>query len=244
MAKTYKRSLAGQHALDEALRVRPHSITEIWMEAGWERQQHWIQWKKLLGSRFPKTVVKSREALDSWARSHQGAIGFSSEVPELNWEKVSHSSQMVLLALDHVEDPHNLGAVLRSAWLLGAGGILIPNERSTGLTAAVHKVACGGAEHVPVELCHLPQTLEKLKDMGFWLFGLDGESKTTIGQVDLPEKIVWILGSEEKGMRGAVRKLCDEWISIPQREAQASYNVSVVAGMVLYETFRQGRVKL
>lgn len=239
------RAIAGTHAIREVLKVRPASVKEIWVEKNWESREDLRQIRDEMGRRFPRTILKSEEALSKLARSHQGAIAFSDAVVGADWKKIEQAESAVVLALDQVEDPHNLGAILRTSWLMGASALLVPEERSAGLTASVHKVAAGGAEHVPLEQGQFLPKLKNLKDAGFWVFGLDGaQTSTSIFQMKIPSKVIWVMGSEEKGLRTTTRKVCDEVVSLPQANATASYNVSVAAAMILFETSRQLRLKL
>ena len=142
--------------------------------------------------------------------------------------------------LDGIEDPHNLGAILRTSWLTGVHGVLIPEDRAVGLTPTVHKVACGGVEHVPVEeTTNFSNYAEDLKKKGYWIYGLSPRGKKSIFELDLPEKVVWAIGAEDKGMRVTTERLCDELVFIPQSSASASYNASVATAMALTETLRQ-----
>src|SRR5690606_29125276 len=141
---------------------------------------------------------------------------------------------------DQVSDPHNLGAVLRSAWLLKAQAVLVPQDRAVSVTPTVSKVAQGGVEHVPVvEVSPLDQELKRLKDLGFWIFGMSHKATGSLFTMKLPDKVVWVLGAEGSGLRKPVEKACDELISIPQTAADASFNVSVAAGLALAESYRQ-----
>ena len=149
----------------------------------------------------------------------------------------------MVLALDGVEDTQNLGAVLRTSWLMGVNGIIIPEDRAVGLTASVHKVACGGAEHVPIHRTNQFNTpFEHLKKAGFWVFGLSHTAKRSIYDLQIPEKVIWVLGAEDKGLRTTTEKACDELVYIPQVSPTASYNVSVSAALALAETKRQWSV--
>jgi 23S rRNA (guanosine2251-2'-O)-methyltransferase len=167
------------------------------------------------------------------------------ETPELDLDALTNEppeKKTILVALDEITDPHNVGAILRSSWLMGVKGLLIPEHRAGGLTPSAMKVASGGAEHVPLlTVGNLQQELKYLKDKGFWIYGLAGEGKGELGQLRINEKVVWVVGSEEKGIRSSVRGVCDELVKIPQTSAEASYNASVAAAIALYETSRQHR---
>lgn len=179
-------------------------------------------------------------SLDKVASVNQGVLAFTEENPEIDWQEIKSAETATLVALDEVEDPHNLGAVMRTCWLLGVQGILTPEQRAADLSPAVSKVAQGAAEHIPVERdSALPQQLEQLKKDGFWILGLSHKGKQNLYTLDIPKKVVWVLGSESSGMRKSVEGACDDLISIPQVNPEASYNVSVAAAVALAETYRQ-----
>ncbi len=235
------RQVIGLHSVREVFQVRPRSVKRLWLRAGWETSQDLAE----LGQRAQQMgipmEVTSVEQLERLGSGHQGLCVAVSESPLLDWDQVKGAEKMLLLALDGVEDPHNLGAILRTSWLMGVAGVIIPEMRSVGLTPTVAKVACGGAEHVPLEVeTNLAAVLERLREAGFWIFGLEAsDSSRQLWDLELPDKVVWVLGSEEKGLRSPVRRACDEGVQIPQLEARASYNVSVACAMALAETLRQ-----
>lgn len=233
------RIVIGTHAIEELLQVRPKAIQMAWIRQGWESSQELRELHETLKGLKVKTEVKPLGILDRFG-GHQGAALMLKEVPTLDWAALAEKPLSRILLLDGIEDPHNLGAVLRTAWLMEVDAVLIPKDRSVGLSPGVHKVACGGAEHVPVEICNnFSNTLEELKKMGYWVFGLSHEGKKTMFDLKVPEKVVWAIGAEDKGMRSTTEKLCDELVKIPQVSAAASYNASVAAAMALTETYRQ-----
>ncbi|MEK6554604.1 MAG: 23S rRNA (guanosine(2251)-2'-O)-methyltransferase RlmB [Bdellovibrionota bacterium] len=188
--------------------------------------------------------VHSREetALNKIAPSHQGVAVFMKDSPTFDLEELDADDQekVIIMALDEITDPHNVGAILRSAWLMGVKALLVPEHRAGHLTPSVIKVASGGAEHVPmIVVKNLVQDLKYLKDKGFWIFGLAGEGRATLLKTRVHEKIVWVVGSEEKGIRSSVRGVCDELVQIPQTSSEASFNASVASSIALYETVRQ-----
>lgn len=234
------RAIIGNHAILEVLNLRPKTIRQVWMKQGWET----VSDLKELGQEFKSRGIKIESIpaafLDKVSPSHQGAAVFSDQTPELNWELIQKAESARVLVLDGIEDPQNLGAILRTAWLMDVSGVMIPEDRSVGLTATVHKVACGGVEHVPVErTSNFSNPLEELKKNGFWVFGLSHEGKRSLFDLEIPEKVVWCIGSEDKGLRVPTERLCDELIRIPQVSAAASYNASVATAIALTETFRQ-----
>ncbi|HSY04489.1 MAG TPA: 23S rRNA (guanosine(2251)-2'-O)-methyltransferase RlmB [Steroidobacteraceae bacterium] len=146
----------------------------------------------------------------------------------------------LLLALDGVQDPHNLGACLRTADACGALAVIVPRDRAAQLTPAARKVAAGAAETTPVvTVTNLARTLRLLKDAGLWVVGADAAAATRADAVDLKGAVVLALGSEGSGLRQLTRQHCDFMVRLPQLGAVESLNVSVAAGMLLYESVRQ-----
>ena len=146
----------------------------------------------------------------------------------------------LLLALDGVQDPHNLGACLRTADACGALAVIVPRDRAAQLTAAVRKVAAGAAESTPVVPCtNLSRTLGLLKQAGVWAFGADADAEREVCEVDLTVAAVLVLGAEGRGLRQLTRQRCDFLVRLPRLGAVESLNVSVAAGMLLYEAVRQ-----
>lgn len=234
------RAVIGNHAINEILQVRPKTIRQIWLKQGWESTPELKELGQEFKSRGLKIDVVPAAFLDKVSSSHQGAAVFSDQTPELNWEAIEQLEKGTFLVLDGIEDPQNLGAILRTSWLMGVSGVMTPEDRSVGLTSTVHKVACGGVEHVPVErTSNFSNPIESLKKSGYWVFGLSHLGKRSLFDLQIPEKVVWCIGSEEKGLRSTTERLCDELISIPQISAAASYNASVATAIALTETYRQ-----
>jgi 23S rRNA (guanosine2251-2'-O)-methyltransferase len=150
----------------------------------------------------------------------------------------------LLLALDGVTDPHNLGAIVRSAEALGAHGLVLPQRRSAGLTGSVAKVAAGALEHLPVaRVVNLNRSLDTLKQEGYRVIGLAGEGSVSLSEADLEGPLVIVTGSEGSGLSMLTRKHCDQLVRIPLRGATPSLNASVATAMVLYEVARRGWMK-
>jgi 23S rRNA (guanosine2251-2'-O)-methyltransferase len=234
------RAVIGTHAIVETFKCRPKSIRQVWFKQGWESAPDLKDLAQEFKSRGLKVESVPMAYLDKVSPSHQGAAVFSDETPELNWSALEAADASTFLVLDGIEDPQNLGAILRTAWLMEVGGVMIPEDRSVGLTATVHKVACGGVEYVPVErTTNFSNHLESLKKNGFWVFGLSHQGRRSLFSLEIPEKVVWCIGSEEKGLRVTTERLCDELIQIPQISAAASYNASVATAIALTETYRQ-----
>lgn len=236
------RVVIGTHAISEALKIRPQSISMAWIKQGYESSADLRELFETLQGYKVKVEIKPLGTMERFG-GHQGAALMLKEAPALNWHNLAGKKVSRVMLLDGIEDPHNLGAILRTAWLMGVDAVLIPQDRSVGLSPSVHKVACGGAEHVPVEICgNFANTIEELKKMGFWVYGLSHEGKKTLFDLKLPEKVVWAVGAEEKGLRITTERQCDELVKIPQVSAAASYNASVAAAIALTETFRQQNI--
>lgn len=189
--------------------------------------------------------LEPRSALDRLAGSqqHQGAVAVAAAKAPVELEqllKTSAHAPGLLLALDGIEDPHNLGAIVRAATGAGAQGIILPMRRSVGLTDTVARVSAGALEYVPVaRVTNLAQALERAKQEGFWSVGLDERAQQAYWQQDFTLATVLVIGAEGRGMHELTRKRCDFLVSIPMAVGVASLNVSVAAGIVLYEAIRQ-----
>lgn len=152
----------------------------------------------------------------------------------------AHRQNCLLLVLDGVVDPHNLGACLRVAAAAGAHGVLIPKNRSASLNATVRKVACGAAERIPlITVTNLVRALDVLQQAGVWIHGTDEHAHQSLYETQLVGPIAWVMGNEGQGMRRLTRQHCDLLVTIPTDAAQLSLNVSVAAGICLFETVRQ-----
>lgn len=177
--------------------------------------------------------------------SHQGVVAQVApydylELPDLIAQAKAATDQPVLVAADGITDPHNLGAIIRTAEAMGAQGLVIPQRRAVGVTSAVMKVAAGALETFPVtRVVNLSRALETLKAEGFWVYGMAAGATHSLYTTPLNQPIVVVIGSEGEGLGMLVQRYCDELISIPLRGKTASLNASVAAGMVLYEVFRQ-----
>ncbi|WP_374000519.1 TrmH family RNA methyltransferase [Bdellovibrio bacteriovorus] len=234
------RVVIGTHAINEVLSVRPSKVKGFWLRQGWETSGDLREMNDRAQKLRIKVDVKSEQVLEKFGPSQQGAAIFVDGAPELDLAGLENLDKSIMLILDGIEDPHNLGAILRTSWLVGAQGVLIPEDRAVGLTPTVHKVACGGVEHVPVEeTTNFANYADELKKKGYWIYGLSPRGKRSIFDLELPDKVVWAIGSEDKGMRVTTERLCDELVVIPQASSSASYNASVATAMALTETLRQ-----
>lgn len=238
------RQVAGTHAITELINIHPLSVQVVLLQKNWRSSADLRELTEILERKKVKVEERSEEQLQDICRSHQGAVAFSNKNLDFDYSNKSWESNGLVLALDGVEDTQNLGAILRTSWLMGVNGVIIPEDRAVGLTATVHKVACGGVEHVPIYRTNqFSGPFDHLKQKGFWVFGLSHNAKISIYDLKIPEKVIWVLGAEDKGLRSPTEKSCDELVSIPQLSTSASYNVSVSAALALAETKRQWSLK-
>lgn len=234
------RAVVGTHAIHEALTVRPQACRKAWLRDTWESSEDLREIMERLKRAHVPVEMKSDGVLDRLASTHQGAVVYVQGAPEFDIKKLESHSESIVLMLDGLEDPHNLGAILRTSWLMGAHAVITPEDRAVGLTPIVHKVACGGVEHVPLErVNNFTRHAEELKKQGYWIYGLSHKATKSLYDIELPDKVVWAIGAEDKGLRGTTEKACDELVSIPQVNAGASYNASVAAAIAVAEARRQ-----
>ena len=231
------RTVIGIHSCEVALKVRSEKeLKKIFFKPNYKDSSSLTKLEKLAQKKGLTPQIISIKKLNAYSDSHQGVLLFVDHV----LERKPFSKEAVVLVLDGVEDTHNLGAILRTSWLMGVEAIFVPKHRSVGLTPSVMKAACGGAEHVPVEVVsNIAQCLKWLKKENFWVYGLDGKSAHVFWQESFPERVAFVLGGENLGIKNITQKNCDKLLSFPQKEKQASYNVSVSAGIILAECFRQ-----
>ncbi len=230
--------LSGIHPVAEALRAH-HPLDRLLVAqgAGGPRLQEIID----LARRASVPVrFEPRAALDRLAGSsaHQGVVAMGAARKYAGID-VAAASEM-LVVLDGVEDPHNLGAIIRTAHAAGAGSVVIPERRAAGITDVVAKAAAGAIEHLPVvRVTNINRTLEDLKERGHWIYGLDEQGAEDYDAVDYASPTVFVLGGEGKGLHDQVRKHCDVLVRIPLAGKISSLNVSVAAGIVLFDWKRR-----
>jgi len=174
---------------------------------------------------------------------HQGVAAYVARMPTPAWEELMAAPRAgrPFIVLDHVEDPRNLGAVVRSAAAFGAGGVFFPPRRQVRVTPTVAKVAEGGLEYVPVvPVSSVSQFLRQVKDVGVWRYGLEGDGEARMGEIEFGEGAAFVLGGEGVGLSAAARKECDVVVAIPLAAGVSSLNVAAAAAVALYE-FRRRR---
>jgi 23S rRNA (guanosine2251-2'-O)-methyltransferase len=180
--------------------------------------------------------------------SHQGVVAETGNAPAIGEKDLTDfldglERPAFLLILDGVQDPHNLGACLRTADAAGVDAIILPRDRSAPLNATVRKVACGAAEFVPVvRVTNLARVMRALRERGIWIYGAAGEADSSLYETDLSGPLTLVLGGEGKGLRRLTREHCDALVSIPLDGSVSSLNVSVATGVCLFEARRQRRV--
>ena len=235
----------GLHALEAALKYQPDDIQEVWLDS--HRRDKRIQAIMTLAKKAGIRIQSvNRDYLDDRFpdQRHQGAaarVRAGKPGTERDLDQIlNDESQPFLLILDGVQDPHNLGACLRSADAAGVHAVITPKDRAVGLTATVRKVASGAAQRVPlIQVTNLARTLRDLQEAGVWLVGLAGESEQDLYDCDLKGPIAVIMGAEGEGMRRLTREHCDFLVKIPMSGTVESLNVSVATGICLFEVVRQ-----
>jgi len=236
--------LFGFHAVGVRLKVAPESIVEVYFEASRRdaRMRQFMERAKEAGVRLIEADGLRLSKL-AGSHGHQGVAALvqpMEQVHSLDDLLDALQEPPLLLVLDGVTDPHNLGACLRVADGAGAHAVIAPKDHAAGINATVAKVASGAAETVPYFMVtNLARTLGELKERNIWVIGTAGEADKSVYQVDLKGPTALVLGAEGPGMRQLTRKTCDELVHIPMKGAVESLNVSVASGVCLYEALRQ-----
>ncbi len=236
----------GFHAINRLIEIKPYQLLEIYVLSGRDDQRvsTILSWAEREGISVQRVTKKQ---LDQWLsqENHQGIAAKirPSELlsePELYGLLEFVTEKPLILILDGIQDPHNLGACLRTADAVGAHAVVIPKDGSVALTPTVRKVASGAAETVPVvQVTNLTRCLEKLKERGIWLMGTSAVAPQSLFQTDLRGAVGIILGAEGSGMRRLTTEHCDVLMHIPMAGMVESLNVSVAAGVCLFEAKRQ-----
>ncbi|HTE90565.1 MAG TPA: 23S rRNA (guanosine(2251)-2'-O)-methyltransferase RlmB [Terriglobales bacterium] len=238
----------GINAVTESLKARARSFTWV----GVAKERHDLRLQRVVDEcRRQGVAVRfvSRPELDQMAgnNAHQGVVAVTSgkQYNDLDDVVAAKRGQFSLIVvLDGVEDPHNLGAILRTADAAGADGVVIPERRAAGVTPTVTKASAGASEHLPIaKVTNIGRTLEELKSKNLWIVGLDERAPQNYDSLDYKMDCAIVLGAEGKGLHELVRKKCDFLISIPMLGKVPSLNVSVAAGVMLYEIVRQRQKK-
>jgi 23S rRNA (guanosine2251-2'-O)-methyltransferase len=225
--------IIGRHAVESALTRGKREVCEVWFARNDDPL------KKLAESRGIRVVGKDRKEFDRCfpGRAHQGVAARVGILPKLMLEDMLEAD--LLLLLDRVTDPHNLGAILRSADAFGCGAVIVPAHHRAPVTEVVAKAASGALETVPlIEVVNLNQAIEKLKKHEYWIIGLDSTATEELASIPRSRKIALVVGSEGRGLRHLVARNCDLIARLPMLGTVESLNVSVAAGIALYELRR------
>lgn len=235
----------GLHAVEALLRHHPKRVKQVWLAEG--RGDPRVRSLVELAEQSKVRVGQcERREMDVWVEGvHQGVVAEVS--PSQVWGEAMLEELLdraegppLLLVLDGVTDPHNLGACLRTADAAGALAVIVPKDKAATLNATVRKVACGAAEVIPlVAVTNLARALEKLQQRGLWVVGTAGEAEQMIYTQDLTGPTVLVMGAEGKGMRRLTREHCDFLVRLPMAGSVSSLNVSVATGVCLFEALRQ-----
>jgi len=237
----------GINSVTEALKARGRAFEWV----GMAKERHDLRLQRLIEDcrkiGIPVRFVQRTE-LDRMAgnAAHQGVVAVTSAKQYNDLDDVIEAKRgeySLIVVLDGVEDPHNLGAILRTADAAGANGVVIPERRAAGVTGAVTKASAGASEHLPIaKVTNISRTVEELKDRNVWTVGLDEHGKQTYDALNYKMDCALVLGAEGKGLHDLVKRKCDFLVSIPMLGKVPSLNVSVAAAVVLYEIVRQRRV--
>lgn len=233
----------GINPVFEALQSGRCRIKEVWVAEGRSSRglEGIISMAQSKGILIKRT---ERSQLDSLTKNapHQGVVGFLDQFPYADLDEVlqGHAGDPLLLVLDGIEDPRNLGALIRTADACGVWGVIIPKDRAAGITPAVAKSSAGAVFHIPViRVTNISATLRQIKERGMWVIGAAAEAQTEIYAHDLTVPLAVVIGGEGRGMRSLVKKECDLLASIPMRGKINSLNASVAGSIILYEVIRQ-----
>ncbi len=237
--------LYGRNAARECLRARRRHIHRVLIAQNIERSAIIDDIKRLAGQLKIPVQVVARQQLDKIGHGHQGVALEVGRYPTVTIEDILAQAEKLneppfVVAFDHLEDPHNLGAILRTAEAVGVHGVILPQRRSAGITPAVVSASAGATEHIWLaEVSNLVQSLKKLKQAGVWLAGIE---KTTNAQpyhqTELSGPIALVIGSEGRGLSRLVKETCDFLVKLPMRGRIESLNASVACGLILYEVWR------
>ena len=242
MAET--KIIHGFHAVTARIRQHADSVMEVYLDPQ-RRDARMRDFIKLAESQGVRTIQVDGKRLDGMVGNarHQGVVArvhAMRRVQHLDDVLETLTEPALLLVLDGVQDPHNLGACLRSADAFGVHAVIAPKDRAVGLNATVEKVACGAADTVPyITVTNLARTLRELKEHDIRVVGADGTAETDLHGFRHEGAVAWVLGAEGEGLRRLTRETCDQLVRIPMLGSVESLNVSVSAGICLYEARRQ-----
>lgn len=239
--------VVGLNAVSAALEHDSEHVLEVLIEAGSQnpRATEIEQQARRLGIDVRKISKQAMEGIAGGGTRHQGAAARYAAAPTLDERSLDElvekaEGKALFLVLDGVQDPHNLGACLRSAYAAGAHAVIIPKDKAVQVNATVRKTSAGAADRIPiVVVTNLARTLKELQQLNVWIYGVDGDSKARIYDTDLKGNVALVMGSEGEGMRRLTREHCDGIVAIPMPGQMESLNVSVASGIALFEVVRQ-----
>ena len=240
-----KETIFGLHAVQTALQRRPESVESLLVMQGRHDKRLSAVLALAAERGIPVRECHRKELDEKVDGRHQGVVA-EAEPPKAVGEKAllelvaAAGNRALLLVLDGVTDPHNLGACLRSADAAGVTAVIAPRDNAASLNPTVRKVACGAAEAVPfVQVTNLARSLRQLQDAGVWIIGLAGEAEQSLYNCDLKGPVALVMGAEGPGMRRLTRECCDYLAKLPMAGEVSSLNVSVATGVCLFEAVRQ-----
>ncbi|NWF53383.1 MAG: 23S rRNA (guanosine(2251)-2'-O)-methyltransferase RlmB [Syntrophaceae bacterium] len=230
----------------EALRSDRQLLNKVLLAAGKEGGPIRLV-RQLAREKGIPVQVSPKEALDRLGGSghHQGVLGFTAASSYSTWENLlnrvrSEPGKSIVLVLDSIEDPQNLGSLIRTAEACGVKGVILPKDRAAGITPAVVKASAGAVVHLPiVRVTNLASTLEELKKEGFWIVGADSRAGKNLYELKFDMNVGLVIGSEGKGVRPLLLKKCDHTVSIPMRGKVSSLNAAIAGAVILFEILRQ-----
>jgi 23S rRNA (guanosine2251-2'-O)-methyltransferase len=242
----------GIHAVRHALKNASANVLEMWVLENKKSAKGISEILELAKNAHVTVQFVANKTLDKLTHqanqqvNHQGVVirrkvtGKESKIDLASVLEIEDGGKALFLVLDGVQDPHNLGACLRTADAVGVRAVILPKDRAVGLNETVRKVACGAAENTPViHVTNLSRALREMQDAGIWVIGTADEADNTVYEEDLTSSIALVMGSEGQGLRQNTRKHCDKLVNIPMAGVVESLNVSVAAGVCLYEARRQ-----
>jgi 23S rRNA (guanosine2251-2'-O)-methyltransferase len=245
------RAVYGLNPVRELLRAGAEGIAELWLAEGGERELAFAELARLGREAGAKVRLAPRGKLDRIAGTarHQGVVAVVSdyryrEVEDLLEAARARGEPPLVVALDGIQDPQNLGAIVRSAHALGAHGVVIPRDRAAGVTPAAAKASAGAVEHCPVaRVVNLARAIESLREAGLWAVAAAADAERSLPEVDLSGPLLLVVGGEGEGIRPLVRRSCDQSARIPMAGRVGSLNASAAAAVCLYEAARQRRLR-
>ncbi|MBL0714343.1 MAG: 23S rRNA (guanosine(2251)-2'-O)-methyltransferase RlmB [Desulfosarcina sp.] len=246
MASVPTEILYGVHPLEEALRAGRRTFKTVYIRKGQAEQRLATVAEAAAGRQIPvQTVAEARLRRLVGHGGHQGICARVTALPVWHQDRLletvaSTPQAPFWVLLDNLQDPHNLGAIVRTAFCAGADGVVIPRDRAVPPLPSVSKSSAGALEHLPVvKVTNLVNLIRRLKQSGLWVVGLDGWAEKQVFAAEFGDPLALVIGGEHQGLRRLVKAHCDLLVSIPQARPFDSLNASVAAGLVIYEVYRQ-----